>query len=542
MNRSRQVWCWLLACATVFGLGLFWLLGGFGATPASVPQVSPASEGGRGIADAPGPASVEATGDVRRTEFQGGRFQVRVVDGLGAAIGGAHCALVVPGRRAYRAEQLANEVLSQGDGTVQFASDMRGELSNARVIVWKAGFQPSAVDGAELVRSEMVELRLIAMQQSRVLVKDGLGNGIAGVSVALSRMALPAALSTMEKSSSSKLVPGLNPEDAIHVGLSNVDGEVNYEGLSPGLYVPSVLTPGFVIASGTDGAGYLTLPGRTPTLGLVKVWACCGKVDKGTILSYVPYAVDGGGQPPGLEPALRRMAGSLRSRLGGDLAYATVDSFSGSVPASLRFRCLVSGAGWCDVELPLKPVSELRQSSVIVVDDKPRGLGQLLVELVDQRDEVIDGERLFVYGPGPASGETAYPISTGVRYGLPPGAYSVKVPRGAAIELGERNFEIKEGDESTVKIRYSDSRARCTFRVLDRDGEPVSFATFSFRAGQFSKHLSSARAGDVRVTLPVGLVEVSVFVFGAGTKRQAVTIGLGPGAEREFTITVGSGS
>lgn len=542
MTNSRPQPYFLLACAIalVIGLGLLWGLGAFDTMPISRIGASSANEDDSGILVDPDRGSVTAAVGASRTEVPDGTFRIRVIDELGASVNGAHCALVDSDCRAYRAGQLANETLSRVDGTAWFAREMSGELAAARVMVWKAGFLPAAVDGAALVRSGVVELRLVASQQTRILVRDGLGKSISGVSVALSRLALPAALSTMESPSISKITPGTNPEDAIYVALSSVDGELNYEGLSPGFYIPSVLTPGYVVTAGTDGAGYLAIPGATPTLKLERVWACCGKVSPGTVLSYVPYAVEGSKQSPDLEPALRRAAGNLRRRLSGDLAYAIVGPFSGSVPSSLRFRCLVSGAGWHDVELPLKPVAEFRQPSSIVVENKPSKVGQLLVELVDQRDDVIEGERLFVYGPGAGSGETAYPISTGVRYGLPPGSYSIRVPTGAVVESGERNLEVKEGSESTLKLRYADSRARCTFRVLDRDGEAVSFATLSFQVGEFSKRLSSAQAGNVRVTLPFGIVEVSVFVFGAGTKRQAVTVG--QRAERVFTITVGSGS
>jgi hypothetical protein len=473
-------------------------------------------------------------GDLVRVRVAQQGYQLRIVTSTGEGVAGASCCLASEERRVYQSSQLACEQQTDERGLTVFDSALAKKISKSTIVIWKNGFQPGRVDGAVLARLGSVELRLEQAATLAAVIVDVPGSRLPGISIAFSKSALPGRLPEEAGHVSADVRPGANTADCIHIGRSGADGVLVLDGLEPGMYLARVLTPGYTIASGKDGAGFLSVPSSSATLVLTQLFACCGKIEGRDVLSYFSQDVPGLRRDAKLDPAYRRAAHQMRQRFGADLVYVGESVQGREVPSDVTFRCLVDGLGWREVSLALAPVSAIEDVEVLSLGSDGPNLGGLRIELSDNGGEAFEGERLFVFGPCPGIGTTAYPISTGRRYGLPVGEYSVRPPRGAAAIEGELKVEVVEGGESVVRLRYAEARRLCRFRVIDGDGEPVSFANLTLQSGNYLENVSSRNADDIRACLPVGIVDVTFFAAGADPIVEAVRVESSQGRGRQL--------
>ena len=465
--------------------------------------------------------------------------RVRVVDDEGNPIARALCAITKAGRRTYRDAHLLHQVHTDEQGFAALASSCEAALRTNDLLVWSQGHRPGTVPGTTVSQQEETLVVLHRAPSITLRVTDSQGIGIPDVRLSLSISALPANIADASDSSRDIPRPGTDVRDAVHTGRTDADGTFQLHGVAPGLYVPHLLTTDFVVTNGLDRAGFLPISDTGAEIQLARVYVCCAKSPDNALLSYIPFINDHVAQPQDLEPHLRRIAGRIRRRIGGDIAHAVVLSGDSRTTPPLKFRCLLDESGWQDIELPFLPASEIQAPTLI--DPQPvdgHETGRLSVRLADLRDIDIEGERIFVFGPCPGVGETAFPISTGTEYTLPIGTYSLKPPSGARFVADKSTFELRSDQALHLEMRFADARSRCRFRVTDSDGAPVTFATLTLRSEGFSKVISSPKTDGIHVTVPIGPLEISVFASGATS--TTTTVNIGTGADQTYTVRLGS--
>lgn len=292
------------------------------------------------------------------------------------------------------------------------------------------------------------------------------GEALGDVEVGLSPVALPVLDAWGEEIGACGI-----GASGIHVGRTNRDGVVSFDGLEPGIYHVGV-APGrygegrrWISASGPPGAR-VTVPSGMTELIQDEAWAAALVIRGDSVVTMNGSTSNCLFEDGGMHHIARIESELSRAH---DTPLVVVARKHGKSPEA-SWKVLLERSGWMECSVPLQPLDGFK---VVVVDcsNRPESGSMGRVQILCSERESKVGWHL-VQGKGIPEIDVA--IQPGVAVRLPAGRYRL-VPEDPVLarELDLADIKVDAGQDVVVQIPCSERLVLCYLSALDENGFPV---------------------------------------------------------------------
>lgn len=451
----------------------------------------------------------------RRSDHVHGRatISIRVMD--------ANSRQALPGARLIRLMDSGQRVISAWDG--MWIGDPRGNID----VVQDDDPEPGSVwqftcKGyiARVFERLPTEVLLERGHSVRVRLRWYGAGPAAGVPLLAFREQMPAI--SGDGMPVQSVFPGLDPDSAIHLAVTDVEGVACFDDLAPVAYGIGIDGTDHVLVD-LDSDVVVAGGAHSEVQGVVApVYSCViggsGSQVIATRLVTIDAATKLRSDPPSLH--------TIRRRLEARFPDCKVVVCSTALPApGLTAWLAVTLDGWRTLEVahPMFPPSQARQ--VDVSGRLPAPWGGLRVDLQCPSGRIVDGVEVGVSAIRGNADDLflGVPLSTGVLMRLPAGRYQVRCWT-PFLQLGPEEVEVRNGVNAAAVLRCEQEIQALRLRIRCR-GETPNFAVVRLRGdGWQSQDFVTYEPGAVACAGGLGKADLEVRVHGHEVFRKQLTI------------------
>ena len=463
-ERSVAPFVWIvLAIAVVLALGLLLRVGQRNHESTTTTTLADERERERDAAPAPTPApavvdptSVSAND---RVEVARSTLRFHVVDANDAPIEGAAVASTSMSARFVDASTIVTLGVTDADGTFALDDERWRRHEHAQMPAQRfvarlaANVHPFVRTGPDAYRC-----RVRAHHEQVVHCRDEAGRAIAGVRIAIGRHGVPRTAVEFPEDDA-RLADMTNDAHAIHVAISDANGDATFRGVSEGDHAFDIAADAHVRVGGPDpDADRLRVPSSPPTIVFREVMDCVAEIPSVSIVSIaLELSRAAAAAQIGSGREIRRISERLRADFGNPVValvatardVTTIDQMWIDVRAIVHGR---AGLGSVDARVPfVRWTRDLRATVIEAKIATALPAGRVTIVVTDSlggRYSDIRGQ--LVRGPRPGDG---IPVKSGVEALVPAGEYEMRfTDRGIASIAGTHRVKVTPDGAEVVTV------------------------------------------------------------------------------------------